>query len=54
VRHITDAPIQWLATRGGPLASPILCGDLIRAFRVESEIARTACETGMKASFVVS
>ncbi len=39
VRRITDAPIQWPATRGGPLASPILCGDLIRAVRVESEIA---------------
>jgi hypothetical protein len=39
VRRITDAPIQWPATRGGPNASPILCGDLIRAVRVESEIA---------------
>ncbi len=54
MRHITDAPIHWPAPRGGPLATPILCGYLIRAVRVDSEIARTACETGMKASFVVS
>jgi hypothetical protein len=39
VRAITNAPIQWPATRGGPRASPILCGDLIRAVGVESEIA---------------
>ena len=39
VRAMTDAPIQWPATRGGLRASPIVCGDLIRAVRAESEIA---------------
>jgi hypothetical protein len=39
VRRITDAPIQWPAAFGGSRASPILCGDLIRAVKRESEIA---------------
>jgi hypothetical protein len=39
VRLMTDAPIQWPAHRGGLLPAVIVCGDLIRAVRVESEIA---------------
>jgi len=39
VRCMTDAAVQWPATRRGLKASPIVCGDLIRAVRVESEIA---------------
>ena len=39
VCRITDALIQWPASRGGPLASPILCGDLICAVQRESAMA---------------
>ena len=38
VRLMTDAPIQWPAHRGGLMPAVIVCGDLIRAVRVESEI----------------
>jgi hypothetical protein len=36
---MTDAPIQWPATRRGRRAAVIVCGDLVRAVRVESAIA---------------
>ena len=39
VKGMTDAPIQWPCTRRNNRASPIVCGDLIRAVRTESEIA---------------
>jgi hypothetical protein len=39
VRRMTDARIQWPATHGGPPSTVIVCGDLIRAVRVESAIA---------------
>ncbi len=42
VRCLTDAPIHLVPARpriGGTRASPILCGDLIRAVERESEIA---------------
>jgi hypothetical protein len=39
IRGMTDAPIQWPCARRAPRASPILCGDLIRAVRCESEVA---------------
>ena len=39
VKGMTDAPIQWPCARRNGNASPILCGDLIRAVRTESEIA---------------
>ena len=41
VRGLTDARIPWPATRRGPRASPILCGDLIRA--VERESVKSHC-----------
>ena len=39
VKGMSDAPIQWPCTRRNRNASPILCGDLIRAVRTESEQA---------------
>ncbi len=39
VRRMSDAPIQWPCTRGGAKHSPIVCGELIRAVRCESEQA---------------
>jgi hypothetical protein len=39
VKGITEAPIQWPSTRRNGNLSPILCGDLIRAVRTESETA---------------
>jgi hypothetical protein len=39
VKRISEAPVQWPCTRGKSRPSPILCGDLIRAVRTESEIA---------------
>lgn len=39
VLGMTDAPIQWPCARGNRNASPILCGDLIRAVRTESAMA---------------
>ena len=39
VRRMTDAPIQWPAIRGGSAPVLIVCGDLIRAIRVESALA---------------
>ncbi len=36
---LTDAPIQWPSAVARGSMSPILCGDLIRAVRLESEIA---------------
>jgi hypothetical protein len=39
MRALTDAPIQWPSAVASGSMSPILCGDLIRAVRLESEIA---------------
>jgi hypothetical protein len=39
VRGITDAPICWPMARSGSRFSPIVCGDLVRAIRTESEVA---------------
>jgi len=39
VRGMSDAPIQWPSTRGRGNHSPILCGELIRAVKVEAELA---------------
>jgi len=39
VKGMTDAPIRWPCARRNRNASPTLCGDLIRAVQVESEIA---------------
>jgi hypothetical protein len=39
VKRITDAPIQWPAARRSYRQAPIVCGDLVRAIRTESEIA---------------
>jgi hypothetical protein len=39
VKGMTDAPIQWPCARRNRNASPILCGDLIRAVRTESVMA---------------
>jgi len=39
VKGMSAAPIQWPSTRRNGHASPILCGDLIRAVRTESQIA---------------
>jgi hypothetical protein len=39
VKGMTDAPIQWPCTRRNRNASPILCGELVRAVRTESEQA---------------
>jgi hypothetical protein len=39
VKGMTDAPIRWPCARRYRNASPILCGDLIRAVQVESAIA---------------
>jgi len=51
VKRITDAPIKWPCARRNRNASPILCGDLIRAVQVESEIA-VAYHWGVGASVV--
>lgn len=39
VGGMTDAPIQWPRALKTGKASPIVCGDLVRAIRAESEIA---------------
>ena len=39
VKGMTDAPISWPSTRRAGNLSPILCGDLVRAVRTESEQA---------------
>jgi hypothetical protein len=39
VNGITDAPIRWPCANRNRNASPILCGDLIRAVRTESAIS---------------
>ncbi len=39
VKGMTDSPIQWPCTRRNHRWSPIVCGDLVRAVRTESEIA---------------
>ena len=39
VRAITDGLIQWPSAFRGKLLSPIVCGDLVRAIRTESELA---------------
>jgi len=39
VRGMSDAPIRWPSTRRRGNHSPILCGDLVRAVKVESEQA---------------
>ncbi len=51
VRFITDAPIQWPATRGGTRPALIVCADLIRAIGTESEIA-VAFHWGVSAATV--
>ncbi len=38
VKGMTDAPIQWPSALRGK-RSPIVCGDLVRAIRTESELA---------------
>jgi hypothetical protein len=38
-KAMTDALIQWPSATGGNLRSPIVCGDLVRAIRTESEMA---------------
>jgi len=39
VMGISDAPIPWPCARRNGNSSPIVCGDLVRAVQVESEIA---------------
>ena len=39
VKGMTDALIQWPCTSRSKRRSPIVCGDLVRAIRTESEIA---------------
>ena len=39
VKGMTDALIQWPCTRRRNQLSPIVCGDLVRAIRTESEMA---------------
>jgi hypothetical protein len=51
VRRMTDARMQWPATRGGPRPAVIVCADLIRAIRVESAIA-VAFHWGVSAATV--
>jgi hypothetical protein len=39
VKGITDGLIQWPSAFRGKVLSPIVCGDLVRAIRTESEMA---------------
>ena len=39
VKGMTDALIQWPCVRKGKRHSPIVCGELVRAIRTESEMA---------------
>ena len=39
VKGMTDGLIQWPSTFRGKRRSPIVCGDLVRAIRTESEMA---------------
>jgi hypothetical protein len=39
VKGMTDALVQWPASRTGRGSSPIVCGDLVRAIRTESVMA---------------
>jgi len=39
VKGMTDSLIQWPCTRRSNRLSPIVCGDLVRAIRTESEMA---------------
>ena len=39
VKGMTDAPIPWPAARRSNRTSPIVCGDLVRAVKTESETA---------------
>ncbi len=51
VKGMTDAPIQWPCARRNRNASPILCGDLIRAVQTESEMS-VAYHWGVRATTV--